>query len=186
MTRPVLSATLLLTFLICTAPAAGDKRQGTLEIRIKDHREAIGDFSNLRLSIEQILVSPKPGIKFWQTGWKSLATDRQSIDLTKYIGKNSARVFRSMIDPGSFDAIHVKVGDVDGTLKKNHTNVKVKNLVGAVKLSFQVQPEGETLFVLDLVVLDMSDHPPRAYELAIRGYELYTNGKLVDKIPPGA
>jgi hypothetical protein len=34
-------------------------------------------------------------------------------------------------------------------------------------------------------VLDMSDHPPRSYELAINGYELYTNGKLIDKIPPG-
>jgi hypothetical protein len=33
--------------------------------------------------------------------------------------------------------------------------------------------------------MDMSDHPPLGYELAIRGYELYDNGKLVDKVPPG-
>jgi hypothetical protein len=38
---------------------------------------------------------------------------------------------------------------------------------------------------VDLVVSDFSDHPPRGYELAIRGYELYTNGKLVGKVPPG-
>lgn len=185
MVRPLSSATLLLAVLLCAAPAVGDKRQGTLEIRIKDHREAIGDFSKLTLTIEQILVSPKAGIRFWQSGWKNLATAPRSIDLTKYVGKNSARVLRTTIDPGSFDAIHVKFGDVDGMLKKNQGNVKVKNLVGPVKVAFQVQPEGETLFILDVVVLDMSDHPPRAYELAIRGYELYTNDKLIDKIPPG-
>jgi hypothetical protein len=39
--------------------------------------------------------------------------------------------------------------------------------------------------VLDLVVLDMSDHPAPGYQLNLAGYELYTNGKLIDKIPPG-
>ena len=39
--------------------------------------------------------------------------------------------------------------------------------------------------IIDLTVLDMSDHPPRGYELAIQGYELFTNGKLIQKIPPG-
>jgi hypothetical protein len=31
----------------------------------------------------------------------------------------------------------------------------------------------------------MSDHPPRGYELEIQGYELFTNGKLIQKVPPG-
>ena len=61
----------------------------------------------------------------------------------------------------------------------------VKDTVGAVQLSFQVPAKGETLLILDLVVTDFSDHPPRGYELGIKGYELYTNGKLVGKIPPG-
>jgi hypothetical protein len=39
--------------------------------------------------------------------------------------------------------------------------------------------------VLDLVALDMSDHPPAGYKLNLAGYELYTNGKLIYKIPPG-
>jgi hypothetical protein len=186
MTRHILSATLLVTIFLCAATAIGDKHEGTLEIRIKDHREAIGDFSNLTVTIEEILVSPKRGIKFWLSSWKTLATATPAIDLTKHTGKNSARVFRSIIDPASFDAIHLKVGKVDGILKKDHTQVSVKNLLGPLKLDFNVRPQGETLIVLDLMVLDMSDHPPRAYELVMRGYELYTNGKLIDKIPPGA
>jgi hypothetical protein len=36
-----------------------------------------------------------------------------------------------------------------------------------------------------LTVMDMSDHPPRGYELQIKGYELYNNGKLLGKVPPG-
>jgi len=34
-------------------------------------------------------------------------------------------------------------------------------------------------------VLDMSDHPPRGYELGVQGYEIYTDGKLAAKVPPG-
>ncbi|MEK7335087.1 MAG: cytochrome c oxidase assembly protein, partial [Candidatus Binatota bacterium] len=52
-------------------------------------------------------------------------------------------------------------------------------------LAFSVYQKGETLIILALVVTDMSDHPPRGYELHIKGYELFTDGKLVDKIPPG-
>jgi hypothetical protein len=186
MTRGILSATLLLAFLVWAGPVVGDKHQGVLELRIKDHREAIGDFSKLTVTIEQILVSPKRGIKFWQTGWKSLTSAPQSINLTKHTGKNSAQVFRSTLATGSFDAVHVKLGSIDGVLKRSQSKAVVKNLLGPLELDFDVRPQAETLIVLDLMVLDMSDHPSRGYELAIRGYELYTNGKLIDKIPPGS
>jgi hypothetical protein len=54
-----------------------------------------------------------------------------------------------------------------------------------VKLSFTVPAKGETILIIDLTVIDMSDHPPRGYELGLKGYELFTNGKLIQKIPPG-
>ena len=41
------------------------------------------------------------------------------------------------------------------------------------------------MVVIDLSLMDMSDHPPATYELQLAGYEIYNNGKLVDKIPPG-
>jgi hypothetical protein len=159
--------------------------QGFLDVRIKDHREAIGDFTKLTLKIEDVLISPAPGLIFWRSGWKSLAAPSESIDLTKYIGKNSAPVFRGRIDAGSFEAIHLKLKEVNGVLKKNQRRAQVKDLVGPIKLPFEIRARGETIIVLDLVVLDMSDHPPQAYELGVKGYELYTNGKLIDKVPPG-
>jgi hypothetical protein len=54
-----------------------------------------------------------------------------------------------------------------------------------VKLAFEVPNGGETVLVLDLTVTDLSDHPPRGYELSVKGLELFTDGKLIQKIPPG-
>ena len=176
----------LILALCLAAPAAGAAAsQGTFEVRIKDHREAIGDFSQLTVTIGEILISPKPGLKFWQSGWKGLAAAPEAIDLTKYVGKTSARIFRGSLNTGAFDAIHLKLKEVSGLLKKSQRSAKIKNTVGPIKLPFEIRAQAETTIVLDLVVLDMSDHPPRAYELGIKGYELYTNGKLVDKVPPG-
>jgi cytochrome oxidase Cu insertion factor (SCO1/SenC/PrrC family) len=84
-----------------------------------------------------------------------------------------------------FDAFHLTVKTIEGLLKKNKRGAAVKNTVGPVKLAFNVTPQGETLLIIDLVVTDFSDHPPRGYELGVKGYQLFTNGKLVEKIPPG-
>jgi hypothetical protein len=167
-------------------PAAGTAAQteGTLEIRVKDHREAIGDFSKLVIVFEEILISPRPGLRFWQTGWKSLTPATPAVDLTRYAGAESATIFRAPVGAGSFDALHLKIKRIEPTLKKIPALPAVKNNVGPIKLGFATTAGGETVIVIDLVVLDLSDHPPRAYELGIRGYEVYTNGKLTDKIPP--
>lgn len=70
-----------------------------------------------------------------------------------------------------------------GVLKKKKATVEVKNSLEAIKLPFSVMNGGETRIVLDLEVLDLSDHPPRGYKLYVEGYEIYNDGKLVDKIP---
>ena len=177
---------LVTVFCLFALPAlAAERNQGMLEIQIKDHREAIDDFAKLNITVDKILISPKPGFKFWQRGWKDLGAPTETIDLTKFVGKKSARVFRSAIDAGSFDAIHLRMKNIDGLLKKRQRGAIVKNTVGPLKLSFQVPAHGETLLVLDLVVTDFSDHPPRGYELGIKGYELFTNGKSIQKVPPG-
>lgn len=166
--------------------AAAQSNEGILEIQVKDHRDAIGDFEKLIINIDKISLSPKAGLRFWQTGWKDLAVQTQAVDLTQYIGSKTARVFRAPMDSGQFDAFHLKLKSIEPTLKKNpKAKVTVKNTTGPFKLNYQVRPGAETLLILDLVVSDMSDHPPRGYELALRGYELFMNGKLTEKIPPG-
>ena len=164
---------------------AAEREQGILEVQIKDHRDAIGDFDKLVITIDKISVSPKPGLKFWQTGWKDLVITSEPIDLTKYVGKKTAQVFRAPIDAGAFDAFHLKIKNTAGLLKKAQRKAPVRNTIGPFKLAYEVQPKTETVLILDLVVTDMSDHPPRGYELSLKGYELFINGKLIEKIPPG-
>jgi hypothetical protein len=176
---------LFLLFVLVAPAGAAQPEQGTFEVRIKDHREAIDDFSRLLITIDKIAISLRPGLKFWQTGWKEFSPSPTSIDLTKYVGKASAGVLRADIHAGAFDAFHLKIKTIDGLLKKNQRSAPVKNSIGPIKLSFDVAPGRETVLVLDLTVIDLSDHPPRGYELSLKGYELYTNGKLVDRIPPG-
>jgi len=171
--------------LACGALHAASTEQGVLEVRIKDHREAIGDFSRLTLKLGKIAISPRAGLAFWKTDWRELTPSLQTIDLTHYTGKKSAAIYTGMVNSGTFDAIQLKVDGIEAILKKNHSQVPVKNLLTPIKLSFAVEPMGKTVIILDLVVFDMSDHPPRGYELGVKGYQLFVNGKLLDKVPPG-
>jgi hypothetical protein len=164
---------------------AAQREDGVLEIHIKDHRDAIGDFARLNIVIDKISLSPKAGLKFWKTGWKDFAANPDTIDLTKYVGKNRVRVYRGTLDAGSFEAFHLKIKHMDGILKKDQHRTSIKNLISAVKLPFEVRPGGETLLIIDLTVGDFSDHPPRGYELGLQGYELYIDRKLIEKVPPG-
>jgi hypothetical protein len=182
--RATLAATALLLALALGASGA-ENRQGLIDIQIKDHREAIDDFAKLNIVIDKILISPKPGLKFWATGWKDLGAAPETVDLTKYVGNKTARVFRVFFDAGAFDAFHLKLKSIDAVLKKNQRSAPVKNTIHPVKVSYDLPAKGEIILIVDLVVIDFSDHPPRGYELGIKGYEIYTNGKLTKKIPPG-
>ena len=151
---------------------------GTLEIRVKDHRAAIDDFAKLETAVESIRVKPSGS-------WIDLKPDPASFDLTLYKKGNSVTLFRGEIKSGSFEGFHLKVGAIAGTLKKVNGAPKVKNGVGPIQLSFSLEPNKLTLLVIDLEVLDLSDHAGQGYELHINGYEHYMNGKLIDKVPPG-
>jgi hypothetical protein len=86
--------------------------KGTLEVRVKDHREAIDDFAKLEVFIDAIRLKP------WGA-WIDLKPDLVSFDLTAYKKGNSLTVFKSEVDSGSFEGFHLKLGKIEGTLKKN-------------------------------------------------------------------
>jgi hypothetical protein len=177
-----------LFFALCCVgllACGGPKEKGAIEVRLKDHREAIGDFSNVKITIASIRISPKVSFKFWQLGWVDLAPSVEHIDLTQFVDRPTAKIFGDEIAAGSYEAIDVKLSHVEGVLKKESAPVSISNKIVPVALPFAVNPGEVTMIVLDLAVMDMSDHPPQAYELQLGGYEVYRNGKLVDKVPPG-
>lgn len=154
------------------------QEKGTLEVRIKDHREAIDDFVKLDLFIEAVRL------KSWGA-WIDLKPDVASFDLTAYKKGNSLTVFKGEVDSGSFEGLHLKFSKIDSVLKKSSASVRVKNEVGPIQISLSVEPKKMTRLTIDLKVLDLSDHAGRGYELHINGYEHARDGKLVEKVPPG-
>ena len=161
---------IVIAFLLLVGVAnevqAAEREQGILEVQIKDHRDAIGDFDKLIITIDKISVSPKPGMKFWQTSSKPFTVTSEPVDLTKYVGKKTAQVFRAPIEAGAFDAFHLKIRELHQCVKKRKTNAKRRSKTPSVGSNFdyEVRPNTETLLILDLVISDMSDHPPRGYE----------------------
>ncbi len=164
----------LILFASCS-PAPG---HGTLEIRVKDHRAAIDDFAKLEVPVKSIRLKPRGS-------WIDLKPDPGSFDLTLYQKGNSVTLFRGEIESGSFEGFHLKVGTIAGTLKKGNAEAQVKNSVGPIQLSLSLEPNKPTLLIIDLEVLDVTDHTGRGYELHINGYEHFRDSKLIDRVPPG-
>ena len=183
----LLAASVFLTLVFLyqfRSPLTGEENQGVLEIRLKDHRDAIGDFAVLQLTTDAVLLSRKEVFGFWHSKWHELKPMTESTDLTQYIGGKTALLFHGPIDAAHFDAFHLRINRIEGLLRKKLRPVPVKNTIGPVALSFEVRPRQQTLLIMDLVVTDFSDHPPRGYELGVRGYELYMNSQRIAKVPP--
>jgi len=62
--------------LLSASLASAQPRNGILEVRVKDDREAIGDFSQLDIVFEMISISPKFGPIFLADGLEGFETFR--------------------------------------------------------------------------------------------------------------
>ena len=159
--------------------------RGTLEVRVKDHRDAIDDFRGVDLLLGKLRLAPDARLRSSDPGWLELTPQLDRMDLTRYKdGKAAATVYRGALAPGRFAAVDLQVAEIRGILAKSGAPGQVKNTVKPIRLAFEVKPGATTVVVLDLELLDLSDHPGRGYELFIKGYELYEDGRLLRKIPP--
>ena len=183
-----LSIILGLASIGCNTPSDsnGDATStGSLEIHVTDHREAIGDFARLEVEIDTVRLHPKRLLSLRQSDWLDLQPAVASADLTQYTEKRTLGIWSGDLPAGRFEALHLKLKGVDGELKESAGSVPVADEARPIHLPFEVRENDVTRVVVDLVVLDMSDHPNRGYEVHVRGYELYYNGILADKVPPG-
>lgn len=163
----------------------GDSPSGTLEIHLTDHREAIGDFARLDVGIDTVRLHPKRLLSLRKSDWLDLQPTVTSVDLTQVTEKRTIAIWRGELPSGRFEALHLKLNRADGELKASAETVPVADEARPLRLPFDIRADDVTSIVVDLVVLDMSDHPNRGYEVHVRGYELYYNGALADKVPPG-
>ena len=183
-----LGITLSLVLCGCNTPSDsndGTGPTGTLEIHVTDHREAIGDFARLDVEIDTVRLHPKRLLSLRRSDWLDLQPAVASVDLTQVTEKRTIAIWSGELPTGRFEAIHLKLKNAGGELKESAEAVPVADEARPIHLPFDVRANDVTRVVVDLVVLDMSDHPNRGYEVHVRGYELYYNDTLADKVPPG-
>lgn len=174
-----------LTAVILQCGRGPDPGTGMLEVRVKDHREAIDDFSALRLTIGALRLSPDPILKSNDPGWIDLEPEVREFDLTRYKDGDSLLIYEGRQAPRRFAAVDLRVDEADGVLAKTGAPANIENDIRPIRIEFATEPAVKVAVVLDLEVLDVSDHPGRGYALYVRGYELYTDGELLEKVPPG-
>lgn len=184
----IFGAALGLALAGCNTPSDssdGASPTGVLEIHLTDHREAIGDFVRLDVEIDTLRLHPKRRLSLRKSDWLDLRPSVASVDLTQYVEKRTIAVWRGELPTGRFEAVHLKLKSARGELKESAEIAPVADEARPIRLPFDIRASDVTRIVVDLVVFDMSDHPNRGYEVHVRGYELYYNDALADKVPPG-
>jgi hypothetical protein len=184
---PAFSIALSLALVGCGAASDSNDAgsTGTLEIHLTDHREAIGDFARLDVEIDTVRLHPKRLLSLRKSDWLDLQPIVASVDLTQVTEKRTIAIWRGELPTARFEAVHLKLKGAGGELQESAETVPVADEARPIRLPFDIRPNDVTRVVVDLVVLDMSDHPNRGYEVHVRGYELYYNDALADKVPPG-
>jgi hypothetical protein len=152
----------MLVLTACTGPSVSSASPGTLVIQVSDHREAIGDFERLDMTIERIGLHPANAPR--TEGWLEFEPDPAVVDLTRVTGDSTVTVLQTPVPSGPYDAVRLAVSEGEGTLKIGNT-VTLPGFEEAARFEFRLQ-EGDTVtLVLDIIVESQEDHPGGGYEM---------------------
>lgn len=150
---------------LAVAGAAEGVGQGTLEVRMTDHREAIGDFARLELVVGSLAIHAAGEPR--RTGWLDLTPTASRLDLTQVTEGRHAVVFVGPAPARGYDAIRLQARLGEVTHRAGRP-IRLKADLSPVFLRFRVEAASRTVATLDVVLLDLSDHPERGYELHIK------------------
>ena len=167
--RLIITVVVLSLLLACNGRSPNT---GTLEVRLWDHREAIGDFSELWLTVSAVEIHPAGQPR--TEGWITLKPAIPELDLTQYVVGSEAVMVTTAVPAGRYNAVHLTVEQAAGTLTDGQ-QVTVDLALEPVALDFRVISGRTTTLGLDLVVFDVSDHPGGGYQLHIREAILLRN-----------
>lgn len=157
----------LLIFVNLLGAACGisNPDSDNLEVRVRDHREAIGDFSELWLTLSSVGIHPAG--QTHNEGWIMLEPSVQTLDLTQYVDGQEVVIVQAAVETGFYNAVRLNVDRALGMLVDGQqVEVTIRSEIEA--LDFWVRDGQITTLTLDLVVLDLGDHPDRGYELHLR------------------
>ena len=143
---------------------SSSSHQGTIEILISDHRDAIDDFSSFEVELRSIELH-RAGEPI-ETGWLELQPLQPLIDLTEVIGQDSVLAIQQAIPAGSYDAIRINASDVRGTLLDGE-EVALGSFSEAARQEVALADEETATLLVDLKVQSRDDHPGQGYILVL-------------------
>jgi hypothetical protein len=156
---------LMIICLLAAGCGTSSPGQGSLEVRIRDHREAIEDFRELWVTFSGIGVHPAGQPR--TEGWIEFVPSVQKLDLTQYIHGREEVIAQTAVETGVYNAVRLTVDQATGALIAGQP-VEVAVNFETVALDFRVRDNQTTVLEFDLTVLDVSDHSSRGYELHLR------------------
>ena len=159
-----------LLVLAATAPAllttpAGGQEGGRLQVWITDHREAIGDFASLPVTITALGIHPAGQPR--REGWLRLLVPAPVVDLVEAT-REPVLLLEAAVPPGVYDAVRLEMDRGRGTLKTGEELAVTVPSRGTAAVAIRIQAGRTRVFTLDLVVHDLTDHPGQRYGVAIR------------------
>ncbi|MFQ5801711.1 MAG: DUF4382 domain-containing protein [Candidatus Methylomirabilales bacterium] len=149
----------------CSAETQHASDHGQLEVRVKDHREAIADFRRLELDISQIGI--QGGLRPQASAWVLFAPSRRNVDLTQLVDGKYAILLTEDTPAARYRWIRFDLEQVEGVLK-NGRRPHMKVFDDPVAYPFRIVSGKRTVLTIDLTVVDVTDHPGKGYELHIR------------------
>ncbi|MAS35484.1 MAG: hypothetical protein CL610_15845 [Anaerolineaceae bacterium] len=155
---------LLILSLLLASCASGAVSPGRIEMRITDHREAIGDFDRLDITIERVGVHPASAAR--TAGWMDFEPDTAAVDLTQVLDGRTAAILEAELPAGEYDAVRLHVASGAGDLKTGEA-VTLPGFEQAVRVPFAVRADAVVGIVIDLIVESEDDHPGGGYEINI-------------------
>jgi hypothetical protein len=133
-----------------------------LEVRVSDHRVAIGDFERLDIMITSVGLHPATAPR--TEGWLDFEPQTSTLDLTQYLGGREATILQAPIPTGEYDAVRLTVAEGEGQLKVGGTAF-VEGFSQAAALRFSVRAGQATTLLLDVLVESADDHPGGGYSM---------------------
>ncbi len=133
--------------IIVSAPNA----EGNFAFLVSDELNAIGDFTDLNVSIEKVGLL--------QSGdserWVEFATEVKEFDLTLLPGDKTQELWRGNIPEGEYTKVVMYVTQVRGTLKATGQTIEIKLPSNKLQMPkpFQVSAGNVTSFTYDLTVV---------------------------------
>ncbi len=133
--------------MIIPAPSS----DGNFVFLVSDEENAIGDFTNLFLTIEKVVLlnsgDSEQLVEF--------VPEIKECDLTLLPGEKTQELWRGQIPEGTYTKIFAYISEVNGVLKSTGEEINVKLPSGKLQLanSFQVTTDNITHFTFDITIV---------------------------------